>query len=285
MDATIYGLSAFSYAWNRERDNKCSKIKAFARAVKVIPFGIKVTPENLRSMQQDHPKSIFARSIGRNRTLRDLLYCEESLQQSSIMKPDVPGISELQQIPVKIRKSEQTTPLEKFDQLPEPGNITAIESYTYDSKNKENKTVFYNHFGDYVFNGKDIYSMQIMNPFEEMQSKGKEANHYKLSGRGGVVDDRHFVEVILDNGYSCLMYRSTGTSTSSESQGEWVPCPGWKENTNKELWFIKYNNFDGSDPKINKYNITVYQHIAAFLKDRELALFPDLNKKDSSFDG
>ena len=246
MDTTIKGLTAFSYARNRERDNKSSKIKAFARAVKAISDGIKITPDNLRSMQRDHPKSIFTRTIATNPTLEALLHFT--------------------------LKS------------PEPNNITPIESHKYDSRSKEGKADFYNNFSDYVFAVDDVFSMEIQIAFEKMKSKGREAKIFDLSGRGGVVDGRHFVEVVLDNEYSCLMYRSTGEYSGSETEGEWVPFPGWKENTDKDkpFWFIKYNNSDGSNPKTNKYQIPAFQQIAAFIKEREQILFPDLNKKDAS---
>ena len=246
MDTTIKGLTAFSYAWNRERDNKSSKIKAFARAVKAISDGIKITPDNLRSMQRDHPKSIFSRSIATNPTLGAMLqYDIESAKH---------------------------------------GNITAIKSHKYDSRTKKGEANFYNNFSNYIFAENDAYAKPIRDALEEMKSKGREAKNFQLSGRGGVVDGRHFVEVVLDNGHPCLMYRSTGTFSGSETEGEWVPFPGWNENisNNRWFWFIKHPNSDRSDPKINKYKIPAFQQIAAFIKEREQILFPNLNKKDAS---
>ena len=113
MDTTIKGLTAFSYAWNRDRDNKSSKIKAFARPAKAISDGIKITPDNLRSMQRDHPKSIFSRSIATNPTLGAMLqYDIESAKHS---------------------------------------NITAIKSHKYDSRTKKAEANFYNNFSNYIF--------------------------------------------------------------------------------------------------------------------------------------
>lgn len=281
MDAKINGLTAFSYTWNMLRDNECSKIKAFARAVKAS-FGIKITPDKVLSMQQEHPASIFARSIAKDTTLGRLLYSDsDSLEQAPTISPDSPSIVELQDMP-EIKENKRTVPLEKYDQLPEPGDITTIELHKYDFKSKEGKADFYDNFRDYIFTGESQLSKEVLRPLGKMQKQGSEAKHFKLTGRGGVVDGRHFVEVVLDNGHPCLMYRSTGTGSSQDTLGEWVPIPGWLDPIVRPLWFIKFKNVDDSDSKINKYKISIFQKIDAFLKDREQVLFPDLNKKDSS---
>ena len=281
MDAKINGLTAFSYTWNTLRDNECSKIKAFARAVKAS-FGIKITPDKVLSMQQEHPASIFARSIAKDTTLRRLLYSDsDSLEQAPTISPDSPSIVELQDMP-EIKENKRTVPLEKYDQLPEPGDITTIELHKYDFKSKEGKADFYDNFRDYIFTGESQFSEEVLRPHGKMQKQGDKAKHFKLTGRGGVVDGRHFVEVVLDNGHPCLMYRSTGTGTSQDTLGEWMPIPGWLDPVVKPLWFIKYENIDGSDSKIDKYKIRIFQKIDVFLKEREHVLFPDLNKKDSS---
>jgi len=58
-------------------------IKAFARAVMATAIGIKVSSDDVRSMQQDHPTSIFARSISKKSVLLDLLYTDNDSQQQS----------------------------------------------------------------------------------------------------------------------------------------------------------------------------------------------------------
>ena len=281
MDAKINGLAAFSYTWNMLRDDECSKIKAFARAVKAS-FGIKITPDKVRSMQQEHPASIFARSIAKDTTLGRLLYSDSySLEQAPLISPDSPSIVEFQDMP-EIKENKRTVPLEKYNQLPEPGDITTIELHKYDFKSKEGKTDFYDNFRDYIFTGESQLSEEVLRPLGKMQTQGIEAKHFKLTGRGGVVDGRHFVEVVLDNGHPCLMYRSTGTGSSQDTLGEWVPIPGWLDPIVNPLWFIKFKNVDDSDSKIDKYKIDIFQQIDVFLKEREHVLFPDLNKKDSS---
>lgn len=282
MDAKINGLAAFSYTWNMLRDNECSKIKAFARAVKAISVGIKITPDKVRSMQQEHPASIFARSIAKDTTLEKLLYSDsDSLEQAPLISSDSSSIVELQDMP-EIKENKRTVPLKKYNQLPEPGDITTIELHKYDFKSKEGKTDFYDNFRDYIFTGESQLSEEVLRPLGKMQTQGIEAKHFKLTGRGGVVDGRHFVEVVLDNGHPCLMYRSTGTGSSQDTLGEWVPIPGWLDPIVNPLWFIKFKNVDDSDSKIDKYKIDIFQQIDVFLKEREHVLFPDLNKKDSS---
>ncbi len=83
MNITIHGLAAFSYTWNKERDSQGSMIKAFARAVVAIAVGVKVNADNVRSMQQDHPTSIFARCISKKTGLSNLLHTDNTGQQQS----------------------------------------------------------------------------------------------------------------------------------------------------------------------------------------------------------
>ena len=287
MDAKINGLAAFSYTWNKLRDDECSKIQAFARAVRAISVGVRVTSDDLRLMQQGHPTSIFARAIAKDTTLEKLLYSDPdsldsySQERAPLISPDSPSIVEFQDMP-EIKENKRTVPLEKYNQLPEPGDITTIELHKYDFKSKEGKTDFYDNFRDYIFTGESQLSEEVLRPLGKMQTQGIEAKHFKLTGRGGVVDGRHFVEVVLDNGHPFLMYRSTGTGTSQDTLGEWMPIPGWLDPLVKPLWFIKYENIDRSDSKIDKYKILIFQQIDVFLKEREHVLFPDLNKKDSS---
>lgn len=282
MDVKINGLAAFSYTWNMLRDDECSKIKAFARAVKAISVGVRVTSDDLRLMQQGHPTSIFTRAIAKDTTLEKLLYSDpDSLEQAPLISPDSPSIVELQDMP-EIKENKRTVPLEKYNQLPEPGDITTIELHKYDFKSKEGKADFYDNFRDYIFTGESQLSEEVLRPLGEMQTQGGKAKHFKLTGRGGVVDGRHFVEVVLDNGHPCLMYRSTGTGSSQDTLGEWVPIPGWLDLIVNPLWFIKFKNVDNSDSKIDKYKIDIFQKIDVFLKEREQVLFPDLSKKDSS---
>lgn len=78
MDVKIHGLAAFSYTWNKERDNQGSMIKAFARAVMAISIGIKINGDDVRAMWQDHPTSTFVRSVSKRPALSNLLYTDDS---------------------------------------------------------------------------------------------------------------------------------------------------------------------------------------------------------------
>lgn len=81
MDMTIYGLSAFSYVWNQEKDNQSSSITAFAKAVIAIPCGIKINECDAESIILNHPTSIFARSICKASNLPNRLNISKDHQQ------------------------------------------------------------------------------------------------------------------------------------------------------------------------------------------------------------
>ncbi|MGO0309315.1 hypothetical protein ACTL6P_22510 [Endozoicomonas acroporae] len=81
MDVKIHGLAAFSYTWNKERDDQGSMAIAFARAVMTISIGIKINGNDVRAMLQDHPTSNFVRLVSKRPALSNLLYTDDSVQQ------------------------------------------------------------------------------------------------------------------------------------------------------------------------------------------------------------
>ena len=69
-----------------------------------------------------------------------------------------------------------------------------------------------------------------------------------------------------------LMYKSTGTGSTAESLGEWVPLIAIGKHPNGNEWFVKaYHN--GQDPKFNKYGSSVFADIDRDLKAQESTLF------------
>lgn len=62
MSININGLTAFSYAWNLERDNQRSVLTAFTRALKATVLGLELNMGSINAMREVHPGSIFSRS-------------------------------------------------------------------------------------------------------------------------------------------------------------------------------------------------------------------------------
>ena len=89
MDVTIYGLAAFSYTWNKERDNQVSLVTAFARVVMAVSVGKKINADDIRSMCQDHPTSIFARTVSQRPMLSNMLYTDDSAGHQQTAKSSV----------------------------------------------------------------------------------------------------------------------------------------------------------------------------------------------------
>lgn len=71
-----------------------------------------------------------------------------------------------------------------------------------------------------------------------------------------------------------LMYKSTGTGSTAESKGEWVPLIAIGKHSNGDEWFVKALH-EGQDPKLNKYGSSVFADIDKELKVMEPNLFDD----------
>lgn len=71
-----------------------------------------------------------------------------------------------------------------------------------------------------------------------------------------------------------LMYKSTGTGSTAESKGEWVPLIAIGKHSNGSEWFVKALH-EGQDPKFNKYGSSVFADIDKELKVMEPNLFDD----------
>ena len=85
----------------------------------------------------------------------------------------------------------------------------------------------------------------------------KSGKDWKIGNRS-MVAGREVVEIIMPHGIKFLMYRSTGTGTTSDTKGLWVPTPGFARNGH----FIKVYDTNGKDPKFSKYNVPLFQSIA-----------------------
>lgn len=69
-----------------------------------------------------------------------------------------------------------------------------------------------------------------------------------------------------------LMYKSTGTGSTAQSLGEWVPLLAIGTHPNGNEWFVKAM-YQGQDPKFNKYGSSVFADIDRDLKTQETDLF------------
>ena len=109
---------------------------------------------------------------------------------------------------------------------------------------------------------------------ENLKAIGREMDETNMSWQLGNL--RHkadtgqlIVDIILPNGKSFLMYRSTGKGTTADTKGLWTPIPGFAKNG----WYIKMRH-KGVDPKKNKYGIEAFKDIAMSLEMNEEVLFP-----------
>ncbi len=108
---------------------------------------------------------------------------------------------------------------------------------------------------------------------ENLKAIGREMDETNMSWQLGNL--RHkantgqlVVDIILPNGKSFLMYRSTGKGTTADTKGLWTPIPGFAKNG----WYIKMRH-KGVDPKKNKYEIEAFKDIAT-----DLAKIPNILK-------
>lgn len=69
-----------------------------------------------------------------------------------------------------------------------------------------------------------------------------------------------------------LMYKSTGTGSTAESKGEWVPLIAIGTHPDGKEWFVKAYH-EGQDPKFNKYGSQTFAAIDQDLKNKEKDLF------------
>ena len=69
-----------------------------------------------------------------------------------------------------------------------------------------------------------------------------------------------------------LMYKSTGTGSTADSKGEWVPLIAIGTHPDGKEWFVKAYH-EGQDPKFNKYGSQTFAAIDQDLKNKEKELF------------
>jgi hypothetical protein len=131
---------------------------------------------------------------------------------------------------------------------------------------------------------------------QELADLGKEMDDNNINWKiGNIREDvsgRLVVDVVLPDGRTFLMYKSTGEGSGVESKGEWVPLPGFAENG----WFVKtgFNpetgqSFSGSEassekfnPKFNKYGSTKFKEIADYLKENEALVFSEESQQQET---
>ena len=131
---------------------------------------------------------------------------------------------------------------------------------------------------------KKFHTMQVSTPQGEQQAVDfmiKDANKagmdWKIGTSKATVNGRDVIEIIMPNGYSFLMYKSSGTGSTSKSKNLWVPIPGFAND--KVGRFIKvYDTTNGKsasqkiDPKFTKYEVPLFQNIANTLESLDDAL-------------
>lgn len=76
-----------------------------------------------------------------------------------------------------------------------------------------------------------------------------------------------------------LMYKSTGTGSTAESIGEWVPLIAIGKHPNGNEWFVK-SYYQGNDPKFDKYGSSVFEAIDRDLKTNESNLFTGIRRTE-----
>ena len=305
MEDRVFGLTAFSYTWNFERDRHSSSVVAFGRALNAVVLGVKLNLADINAMNEGHPNSLFARTIATSKVYQNLVLTEKSnnLPPSSTGPVSIVHINQDGQASTDTHKPASPDSVERYLGAPELEEVSVLElcEFNADSDETDDNQTFYREFDQYIFLTDDLSLLAICGelfsvPLDKMIKKGKEAVNFKLTGlggtvkktQGGTVVDRQFVEVILDNGYSFLMYRSSGTSNNG-TEGEWVPIPGWGLKKDPffgtKIWFIKLRlDGDGKRLKQEKYDVPIFKKIHSHLKEKETSLFPELKKDDVSVD-
>ncbi|WP_257263480.1 hypothetical protein [Endozoicomonas sp. ONNA2] len=302
MEDRVFGLKAFSYTWNLERDKHSSNLAAFGRALKAVVQGVELNLADIYGMNERHPKSLFARNIQTSRVYQNLVLTDKTTT-SSTAPVSISHINQDGQTLIGTPKPASPDSVERYLGAPELEEVSLLElcEFNVDSDETDDNKAFYRNFHQYIYLTDDLSVWAIWGelftvPLENMKKKGMEAVNFKLTGLGGTVKEkkgssvvaRQFVEVILDNGHSFLMYRSSGIS-SKGTDGEWVPIPGWGLKKDPffgtKIWFIKLRlDADLKRLKQEKYDVPIFNKIHSHLKEKETSLFPELKKDDASVD-
>jgi hypothetical protein len=103
--------------------------------------------------------------------------------------------------------------------------------------------------------------------FDLGQKLDKESAPWTIGSFRAEVSGRRIVDVFA-GGEHFLVYKSTGTGTGAESEGEWTPITGFATNG----WFIK-SMWNGKNPKFSKYDSKTFLAIHNYLNENEGSLF------------
>ena len=103
--------------------------------------------------------------------------------------------------------------------------------------------------------------------FELGQKLDNENAPWTIGSFRAEVSGRRIVDVFA-GGEHFLVYKSTGTGTGAESEGEWTPITGFATNG----WFIK-SMWNGKNPKFSKYDSKTFLAMHNYLNENEGTLF------------
>jgi hypothetical protein len=103
--------------------------------------------------------------------------------------------------------------------------------------------------------------------FDLGQKLDNESAPWTIGSFRAEVSGRRIVDVFA-GGEHFLVYKSTGTGTGAESEGEWTPITGFATNG----WFIK-SMWNGKNPKFSKYDSKTFLAIHNYLNENEGSLF------------
>jgi len=103
--------------------------------------------------------------------------------------------------------------------------------------------------------------------FDLGQKLDNESAPWTIGSFRAEVSGRRMVDVFA-GGEHFLVYKSTGTGTGAESEGEWTPITGFATNG----WFIK-SMWNGKNPKFSKYDSKTFLAMHNYLNENEGSLF------------
>jgi hypothetical protein len=103
--------------------------------------------------------------------------------------------------------------------------------------------------------------------FDLGQKLDNESAPWTIGSFRAEVSGRRIVDVFA-GGEHFLVYKSTGTGTGAESEGEWTPITGFATNG----WFIK-SMWNGKNPKFSKYDSKTFLAMHNYLNENEGSLF------------
>ena len=103
--------------------------------------------------------------------------------------------------------------------------------------------------------------------FDLGQKLDNESAPWTIGSFRAEVSGRRIVDVFA-GGEHFLVYKSTGTGTGAESEGEWTPITGFATNG----WFIK-SMWNGKNPKFSKYDSKTFLAMHNYLNKNEGSLF------------